>query len=312
MPLEFDIKYKRSKQKVAKKIGLATIEATEALFIKHPNHTKLQLKNIICKRDKKKQSIRVLGNSGYRILLITKGEITYFQDSERDTVLVTNQKYNITFNPGDIITITVSAPDLESVRPFNMPVVGFNAADGRINGAQRLQDYLIDINGEIDFPVLGKLHLAGLTRNEATNLLESRLKEYIENPIVNIRLTNFKVTVLGEVKKPGTYVVKNERITLPEALGLAGDMTISGKRDNVLVIRDVDGVQYKYRVDMTKDDVFMSPVYFLSQNDVVYVEPKKALIRDSSFGKSTSIAFSVVSSLVSLGVLIVSIIRLNN
>ncbi len=242
---------------------------------------------------------------------VTKKEITYFQDSEQDTVLVTNQKYNIVFHPGDIITITVSAADLESVRPFNMPVVSFNAADGRISGAQRLQDYLIDINGDIDFPVLGKIHLAGLTRNEATSLLVKKLKEYIENPIVNIRLTNFKITVLGEVKRPGTYVVQNERITLPEALGLAGDMTISGKRDNVLVIRDIGGEQYKFRVNLTTDDVFTSPVYFLAQNDVVYVEPKKALIRDSSFGKSTSIAFSVVSSLVSLGVLIVSIISIS-
>ena len=242
---------------------------------------------------------------------VSKKEIIYFQDKERDTVLVTNQKYNIVFHPGDIITITVSAADLESVRPFNLPVVSFNAADGRLSGAQKLQDYLIDINGDIDFPVLGKVHLAGLNRNQATSLLVEKLKEYVENPIVNIRLTNFKITVLGEVQRPGTYVVKNERITLPEALGLAGDMTISGRRDNVLVIRDIGGEQYKYRVDLTTDDVFTSPVYFLAQNDVIYVEPKEALIRDSSFGKSTSIAFQVVSSLVSLGLLVISIISLS-
>jgi polysaccharide export outer membrane protein len=242
---------------------------------------------------------------------VSKKEIVYFQDLERDTVLVTNQKYNIVFHPGDIITITVSAADLESVKPFNMPVVSFSASDGRISGAQRLQDYLVDIYGDIDFPVLGKIHIANLTRKEATDLLVEKLKEYINNPIVNIRLTNFKITVLGEVRSPGTYVVQNERITLPEALGLAGDMTISGKRDNVLVVRDIGGEQYKFRVNLTTDDVFKSPVYFLAQNDVIYVEPKKALIRDSSFGKSTSIAFSVISSLVSLGVLVISIISLS-
>jgi len=130
------------------------------------------------------------------------------------------------------------------------------------------------------------------------------LTKYIKNPIVNIRLTNFKITVLGEVKKPGTYIIKNERVTLPEALGMAGDLTISGKRDNVLVIREINGVKSKVRIDLTKDDIFTSPVYYLAQNDVIYVEPKKSKIQDSTFGKSTSVAFSLVSIVLQLAVFV--------
>ncbi len=235
---------------------------------------------------------------------VSRKEIVYFQDRGVDTTINSNQVYNIVFRPGDIVTIVVSALDIEATQPFNMPVVGFNASDGRVTGAQRLQDYLLDINGNIEFPVLGKLRIGGLNRLEASNLLISKLKEYIKNPIVNIRLTNFKITVLGEVKKPGAYTINNERVTLPEALGLAGDLTISGKRDNILVIREVNGIKTKHRVDLTKDDVFSSPVYYLAQNDVIYVEPKKALIKDSSFGKSTSVVFSLASILIQLSLFI--------
>ncbi len=235
---------------------------------------------------------------------VSRKEIVYFQDSGRDTTINSNQMYNIIFRPGDLVTIVVSALDIEATQPFNLPVVGFNASDGRVTGAQRLQDYLIDTDGNIEFPILGTIKLGGLNRGEATKLLVDKLKTYIKDPIVNIRLTNFKITVLGEVKKPGAYTINNERVTLPEALGLAGDLTISGKRDNVLVIREINGVKTKTRIDLTKDDVFYSPVYYLAQNDVVYIEPKKSKIKDSTFGKSTSVAFSIASILLSLALFI--------
>jgi len=235
---------------------------------------------------------------------VSRKEIVYFQDQGRDTTISTDKMYDIIFRPGDIVTIVVSAMDIEAARPFNMPVVGFNAADGRVSGIQRLQDYLINNKGIINFPILGNIHLGGLTRDEATKLLVKKLTKYIKNPIVNIRLTNFKITVLGEVKKPGTYVINNERVSLPEALGMAGDLTISGKRDNVLVIREINGVKSKVRIDLTKDDIFTSPVYYLAQNDVIYVEPKKSKIQDSTFGKSTSVAFSLASIVIQLALFV--------
>jgi len=238
---------------------------------------------------------------------VSRKEIVYFQDTEQDTIIKSNQTYNTIFRPGDIVTIVVSALDVEATQPFNMPVASFNVGDGRASGQQRYMDYLIDINGNIDFPILGKVRLGGLNRLQATNMLVRELTDYIKEPIVNIRLTNFKITVLGEVKKPGTYTVKNERITLPEAIGQAGDLTIYGKRDNVLVIREIGGEKRKYRINLTRDDLFTSPVYYLAQNDVIYVEPKEGRIKDSTFGKSTTVAFSLVSTAISLALFILRV-----
>lgn len=231
---------------------------------------------------------------------VSPKEITYFQDNGRDTTIESTQSYITVFRPGDIVTIIVSASDFEAVKPFNMPVASFGVANGRASGQQRLLDYLIDINGNIEFPVLGRIKLGGLNRLQASKVLLNKLRDYIKNPIINIRLTNFKITVLGEVKSPGSYVVANERITLPEALGRAGDLTIDGKRSNVLVIREINGIKKKYRIDLTKNDLFSSPVYFLAQNDVIYVETKKAKVRDSSFGKSLSVTFSAISAVLSI------------
>ena len=167
-------------------------------------------------------------------------------------------------------------------------------------------DYLVDQAGEIDFPVIGKLKIEGLSPEELRILLRDRLSDYLKDPIINIRLRNFTVTVLGEVRRPGTYPVSGEQITILEALGFAGDLTIRSVRNNVLVIRDFNGTKVYNRIDLTSKNMVMSPVYYLTQNDVVYVEPNNSAIRSSTINQNTSVAISIASLLITSSILLIT------
>lgn len=232
---------------------------------------------------------------------VSRKKINYFQNaSSNDSTAVVSANYNYTpvFKPDDFLSIDVTAIDIEAVKPFILDPSQINSqVPAYNNGIAARSGYLIDNNGDIDFPLLGKIHLAGLNRNEATEIIKKRLSEYISNPVVNIRIQNFKVTVLGDVRNPGSFNIPNERITLIEALGIAGDLNISGVRKNILVIRDNNGVKTEHRVDLTSKKVFSSPVYYLSQNDVVYVEPNRAK-RNSSLVSATAGIFISVTSLI--------------
>ena len=172
----------------------------------------------------------------------------------------------------DILTITVSSLSPESNVVFNnvlLPSTGnTNMIADKIN-----EGYLVDKDGFINFPVIGKIALAGLTKEEAIQKMTDLIKTQVKNPIVNVRFRNFKVTVIGEVKDPATFTVETEKINVLEALGLAGDMTAFGKRENVLIIREKDGSRVTARLNLNSKTVLNSPYYYLQQNDVVYVEP---------------------------------------
>jgi len=236
----------------------------------------------------------------------TKRDIVYFQDIDLVGSSIPINNYIPTIRADDMLTITVSALDQDAVRPFNLNSVTFVGEAGAV-GRTTQQTYLVDMNGNIEFPVLGTLKLAGLNRTQATSLITDMLKEYVKGPIVNIRTINFKVTVLGEVNRPGSYTIPNERITILEALGLAGDMTIQGERRNVLVIREENGKKTYNRVDITSEDIFNSNVYFLIQNDVVYVEPNNSRAKSSTVGPNSTEALRIVSTLVTVAALIISI-----
>lgn len=228
-------------------------------------------------------------------------KIVYFQDVEGLKVSDTIINYVPAIEIGDLLSINVSAIDAEAALPFNLyetPVLG--------NGASSAKplDYLVDVDGEIHFPVLGKLKVAGLTTKELNTKLTDTLKTYIVNPIVNIRLTNFKVTVLGEVKNPGTYAVPNERISIVDALGLAGDLTVYGKRQEVSLIREENGKRTFTTIDLTNKELFSSPYYYLSQNDIIYVEPNNTKVNSSSVGPNTGVILSVVSILISVSAIL--------
>lgn len=227
-------------------------------------------------------------------------KIVYFQDSVDGEVIDTYKGYTPKFKADDVLSILVSADDPASAEPFNIEIsanANIRGNSGYVTGAPG-QGYLIDSLGNINMPVIGKIKIAGLNRIEATALLEKELGNYLMNPVVQIRIVNFKITVLGEVERPGTFSIPNERVTLLEAIGLAGDLKITGKRDNIKVIRNIDGKQYQYIVDLTSKKSFNSPVYYLEQNDVVYIEPNKSQRSQSTFWVRSGALIVSVSSLI--------------
>ena len=227
----------------------------------------------------------------------SRKNLVYFQDEAIEEGLTANGPEQIVYKPDDLLTINVAALDPETVTAFNLPVVANNTGGTGAQGALQQQSYLIDYNGNISFPVLGTIKMAGLNRTEATSMLTERIKEYATDPIVNIRLVNFTITIIGEVASPGTFTIQDERITLLEALGLARDLTIFGKRKNVLLIREVDGKKKFSQIDLTSINAINSPIYYLQQNDVIYVEPNRARIRSSTYNQNNSVLISAIGTL---------------
>ncbi|WP_159634853.1 polysaccharide biosynthesis/export family protein [Sphingobacterium composti Ten et al. 2007 non Yoo et al. 2007] len=235
----------------------------------------------------------------------SRKDLVYFQPS--DTVeLRTNYENNTPkLQAGDILAISVTADDVRATQPFNQ-ISAYQGTNGTIQSTNPfIPTYAIDNNGFIDFPKLGKIKLAGKTRTEAIDYLRTEVSKYIVSPGISMEIRNFRVTILGEVKSPGTYPINNDRITLLEAIGLAGDLTINGVRKNVLVVREQNGVKSEYRVDLTSRNALNSPVFYLAQNDVVYVEPNGARIQSSKYTQNTSIFVSVASIVIGLITLIV-------
>lgn len=224
-----------------------------------------------------------------------------------NTVFKAQHETKITI--GDMLTISVLG-DPKAVVIFNSPVVSYASPNSNVIYSQpTIQPYLVDVEGNINFPVLGKIKLEGLTKSEAINLISGKLVPYLKDPIVNIGFTNYKITVLGEVARPGQYQVTNERITVLDALGLAGDMTIYGKRNNVLITRENNGKLEFARLNLNSVDVFKSPYYYLQQNDVLYVEPNGAKTISS---QNVPLYISGASTLMTVVTLIYTISNSNN
>jgi len=239
------------------------------------------------------------------VLILTscgsKKEVVYFQNTGNFETLVDKNSFTPKFKVDDLVSIHVSTLNSEASAPFNL---FRGSAEGGVRPEQ--VDYLIDKDGEIDFPVIGKVKISGLSADELRALLRQKLSEYLKDPIINIRLKNFTVTILGEVNRPGTYPVNGERITILEALGLASDLTVKGIRKNVMVIRDFDGTKVYTRIDLTKKEAMSSPVYYLTQNDVVYVEPNQSAITASSLDNRATIAVSIASVLITSTVILLT------
>ncbi|MCG1037466.1 polysaccharide biosynthesis/export family protein [Polaribacter sargassicola] len=228
---------------------------------------------------------------------VSKQKMVYFGDKESLQVDAVLQEYETTIQKDDMLTINVSATNSEAVLPFNIyetPVMGNSLAN-----IEPLP-YLVNAKGEINFPILGSLKVEGMTNNQLSVYLIDKLKEYLSDPIVTIRTTNFKVTVLGEVNKPGAFTIPNQRITVLEAIGLAGDLTIKGNRKNITLVREINGKRTLIPIDLTNRELFNAPYFYLAQNDVIYVEPNKAQINSSVVGANTSVIFSAISSLLSI------------
>lgn len=229
-------------------------------------------------------------------------DVVYFQDASQFETLVDDNTFTTKFKVDDLVSIHVSTLDPEASAPFNL----FRGAEEGIGMRPEQVNYLVDKNGEIDFPVIGKLKIEGLSPSETRDLLRSELKDYLKDPIINIRIRNFTITVLGAVNRPGTYPINGEQITIMEALGYAGDINIKGRRDNVMVIRDFDGTKVYNRINLNSKDALKSPVYYLSQNDVVYVEPNKSGKTQSSLDQRATIAISIISTLITSTVILLT------
>jgi polysaccharide biosynthesis/export protein len=237
---------------------------------------------------------------------VPRQKMVYFQQDGSIKLPESNRYFSPKLKVDDLIGIFISARDPETAAPFNPFPENINTQPPNYaNGVASRYGYLIDAEGFIDFPVLGRLKLAGITRSEAASLIRQKLSAYLQDPIVNLRILNFKVTVLGDVRSPGTFTVPNERLSLPEALGLAGDLNLTGIRSNVLVIREEEGQKKTYRVDLTSNELFSSSVYYLQQNDVVYVEPNQAQRNASAINNRAGILISLASLIITTVILIV-------
>ena len=243
-------------------------------------------------------------------------KVPYLQDVEvMEQTAQQENLYDAKIMPKDLLTIVVSCTSPELAVPFNLTVASpasvATTGNSQLTVQPVLQPYLVDNGGKINFPVLGELKVGGLTKREAEQLIIDKLKPYIkETPIVTVRMVNYKISVLGEVTRPGTFTISNEKVNLLEALAMAGDMTVWGVRDNVKLIREgADGKQEIVTLDLNKAETILSPYYWLQQNDIVYVTPNKAKARNSDIGNSTSLWFSATSILVSLASLLVTIFK---
>tara|TARA_R110000787_G_scaffold188717_1_gene300498 strand:- start:18806 stop:19591 length:786 start_codon:yes stop_codon:yes gene_type:complete len=209
----------------------------------------------------------------------SKKDILYFQDSETLNL----EKIEKTFEPlieeNDILYITVSSINEVVLRPFlkTQQIQQTNSKNPGLDG------YLVKADGSIGFPVLGDVKVDGLTRAEVENVLKSKISKYVNDVVVDVRIMNFEITVIGEVKAPGVFTINDERVTLPEALALAGDLTTDGKRSTITIIREEDGIRKVSKIDYTNSEFFNSDFYFLKQNDLVYVEPSSKGIKKSGF-----------------------------
>lgn len=215
--------------------------------------------------------------------------------------LDSNVKFETTLQPDDQLLIIVSSENSEAAAPYNLRTYAYSGNTENANLQARDQAYVVDKEGNIEFPILGTIKVGGLTRIETTNKIKDLLKNgHISDPIVNMRLLNFKVSVLGEVAKPGVFSISGERVTLIEALALAGDLTIYGKRNSILLIREKNGTKTYEKIDITKTDFINSSNYYLSQNDVLYVEPNKTKINSSAVGPNLTIGISALSLVVTI------------
>lgn len=238
-------------------------------------------------------------------------QVPYLQNSaEVDTTMVV-ELYDARIQPKDMLTITVSSEDADAAIPFNLTVATPQTAMRYLTSQPTLQTYLVDNNGCIDFPTLGSLCIGGMTKTEVEALIKEKLRgHFTSDPIVNVRMVNYKISVLGEVLRPNSYTISNEKVNIFEALALAGDLTIYGKRDGVKLIREgADGTKRIIPINLNDANIIYSPYYYLQQNDVLYVEPNKAKAQNSEVGSMTSLFFSATSIMISIANLLFNILR---
>jgi polysaccharide biosynthesis/export protein len=245
----------------------------------------------------------------FTLLLFSCGNnkrIVYFNNSEGKTLdSLSPYYYSPIYQINDKLSIQVTSSDIEAVKPFN---INSNYYENKNNrdynnnslGYDQNNGYIIDKNGEIDFPLVGKIKIAGLNRSQTIDLLKSKLSTYVSDSQINIRMTNFSFTVLGDVRSPNNYIVNSEQVTILEAIGKAGDLSFTAKRKNILIIRNENGKREEIRLDLTSKNIHEMEGYYLRQNDVIYVQPNTAASSSVFLRSFANIALSTISLLTTL------------
>jgi Periplasmic protein involved in polysaccharide export len=243
----------------------------------------------------------------------TPKDVTYLQGIDmltKEQLASMNQTYSATICEDDLLTIMVTGQNPQVVAPFNPPTFSFTAqGETGINSQQQIQTYLVDKDGKINFPVLGIVQAAGLSKHDLSMYLQDEIGKYVKDVMVNIQIVNYKISVLGEVTRPGTISVRNDRISILDAIAQSGDLTINGNRKNILITRNNNGTPEIGRIDLTDPAVFVSPYYYLQQNDVIYVEPNIAKKRNANYSSAQQYTLTIVSTIMT-GVSVVSTIIL--
>ena len=234
----------------------------------------------------------------------TKDEIVYFENVQSLEGKKNLLEYEPIIEPNDVLRINVSSSSIneEIVAPFQMRSQrqqGGGSQDSALNG------YIVSPIGNIQFPVLGQIEVIGLTRTEIQEKLMKEIEKYVKDPIVDVRIVNFSVTVLGEVNSPGRIQITDGRVSMPELIAMAGDISYDGKRENITVVREQNGIKSIGKIDMTEVDLFSSPYFYLKQNDIVYVEPSYRAVKSAGF-------FTSYQGIISLGTTIISVYLLIN
>lgn len=249
-------------------------------------------------------------------------KVSYFQEGGAAAVIdpsLSSAFPDPVVKVGDVLLITVNTNTPEAAIPFNLPLVpvGESSKNYSIGGGANLsyglsmQNYLVDSNGEIVFPVLGRMKVSNMTKSDVAETIKKAIYPFYlnEEPIILVRFVNFKVSVLGEVQRPGAFFINNDKVSILDALAMAGDLTIYGKRENILLIREHDEERELVRLDLRDSDLVNSPYFYLQQNDVLYVEPNRSKSRSSMISSAETITISVVGTLISLTTLLINILN---
>lgn len=240
-----------------------------------------------------------------------KSSLVYFEDAhaQAGSREIPVEDYAVKIQPGDELMITVTSIQPEATAPYNLPLSNpaKNATLGGSTSPQQ-QTYLVGSKGDISFPVIGKVHVAGMTTAQLTDELTELISKDVVDPVVMVRLVNFKVNVMGEVKQPGQIEVEGERMSILDALAAAGDLTVYGNRENVLLIREEDGVRKYYHINLNDSKLLESPQFYLQQNDVVLVSPNHIQQSNSRYNQFNAYKLSVISTVVSAASVIASLV----
>lgn len=242
---------------------------------------------------------------------VSTKNINYFDNKDEIDLALSKQLYDAKIMPKDILQIQVFTMTPEASEPFNLLKSTSSFSSTSTTTQTSVYNYLIDNDGNIDMPIIGVVHLGGLTKNEAELLITSKIQPYLaetEKPVVHVRMVNYKYAVLGGVGHPGVFTTQNEKVSILEAIAQAGDLTTFAYRDRIFLIREnADGQKEFHQLNIHDANIINSPYYYLQQNDVIYVEPRKIETRNAFISANTSIWFSLTSSLMSIATFIIAL-----